>query len=119
MAVHVQTRGVTRHSTHVEIAIYYTCAEAVQNALKHAHGASGVWILLRQTHVLTLEVRDDGPGFTPPGAGSGVRAHDGLRNMRDRLEAVGGRLTVDASPGHGARILGVVPLDSGDLTRIG
>ncbi|HEX5621428.1 MAG TPA: hypothetical protein VFX51_23590 [Solirubrobacteraceae bacterium] len=34
----------------------------------------------------------------------------GLGNMRDRIEAVGGRLTIDSSPGHGTRIRGTVPL---------
>jgi signal transduction histidine kinase len=109
--VHVQTRGLTRQSTEVETAVYFTCAEAVQNAIKHAHGMSAVWIDLRQSHVIALEVRDDGPGFTPPRADQVVPDQNGLRNMRDRLEAVGGRLTVDASPGHGTRIIGVVPLE--------
>jgi signal transduction histidine kinase len=109
MAVHVQTRGLTRHSTEVETAIYFTCAEALQNAIKHAPGASGVWIVLRQGRELELEVRDDGPGFAPPRPDDAAAPQDGLRNMRDRLEAVGGRLTVDSSPGHGTRITGFVP----------
>ena len=108
--VHVQARGLTRHSAEVETAIYFTCAEAMQNAIKHANGACGLWITLRQNHELTLEVLDDGPGFSPPLPDQVVAGQDGLRNMRDRLEAVGGRLTIDASPGHGTRITGIVPL---------
>jgi len=57
-------------------------------------------------------VRDDGVGFIPPLHGNGNGAsHCGLRNMRDRLEAVGGRLTIEAAPGHGTRISGRLPLD--------
>jgi signal transduction histidine kinase len=90
----------------IESAVYFTCIEALQNALKHAGGATGVWINLSQTrNRLRFEVRDDGPGFT-------VDDHDGrgLRNMRDRVEAAGGDLTVQAGPGHGTRVRGWVEL---------
>jgi hypothetical protein len=59
--VHVVAVGVTRHPIEVESAVYFTCVEAVQNALTHGHGATGVWIRLGQTpHRLAFEVRDDG-----------------------------------------------------------
>jgi signal transduction histidine kinase len=106
LPVHVIAVGLSRHPTEVESATYFTCAEAIQNAAKHADGATGVWIQLRQTaDRLSFEVRDDGPGFRP----TAVEGH-GLRNMRDRIEAVGGRLTVESEPGRGTRIAGSVPL---------
>jgi signal transduction histidine kinase len=107
LTVHLQVTGVTRHPQEVEAAVYYTIAEALQNAAKHASAATSVGLTLRQAGVLELEVRDDGPGFVP-GEQNGT---SGLRNMRDRLEAVGGRLTLDTAPGRGTRILGRVPLD--------
>jgi signal transduction histidine kinase len=103
---HLTARGLTRQPAEVETAVYFTCLEAIQNAAKHAAGATGIWLSLRQNHALRFEVRDDGPGFVvPAGAGTG-----GLRNMRDRVEAVGGELTIDSAPGTGTRIRGVVPL---------
>ncbi|RKQ87037.1 histidine kinase/DNA gyrase B/HSP90-like ATPase [Solirubrobacter pauli] len=112
LPVHVQLRRLTRHSRQVETAIYFTCVEALQNAVKHAHGASGVWIAVTQDAVLSFEIRDDGAGFTPPPeTGGNVPGHIGLRNMRDRLEAVGGSLVVESAPGHGTRISGRLPLD--------
>jgi signal transduction histidine kinase len=108
LRVHLQVRGITRLPRQVETAVYFTCAEAVQNAVKHAPRASGLWLTLTQDAVLSFEVRDDGPGFSPLEAGA--VGHDGLRNMRDRLEALGGRLTIDAAPGRGTRVIGVVPL---------
>ena len=99
-------RDITRHPPEVETAVYYTCLEAVQNAFKHAGRASGIWVSLRQNHELRFEVRDDGAGFMPPDGD----ANGGLRNMRDRIEAVGGQLTIDSAPGHGTRIRGTVPL---------
>jgi signal transduction histidine kinase len=105
VAVRVQTFGLTRHSDDIDTAVYFTCVEALQNAVKHA-GATRVRITLRQTDMLTVEVRDDGRGFDPRSAEEG----SGLRNMRDRIEAVGGTLTIESAPGPGTRILAYVPL---------
>jgi signal transduction histidine kinase len=79
----------------------------MQNAAKHALGATGIRVVLSEGDgALGVEVRDDGPGFdpddTPPGAG--------LTNMRDRLAAVGGELEVRSAPGTGTRVLAVIPL---------
>jgi signal transduction histidine kinase len=105
MPIHLQFRGLTRQPEEIETAVYFLCLEAVQNAVKHGDGATGVWITVAQHRLLSVEVRDDGPGFAP-----GVNGNGGLRNMRDRVEAVGGQLTIDASPGHGTRILGAIPI---------
>lgn len=106
LGTHLETRAVTRQPAEVETAVYFTCVEAVQNASKHAEGATSLWLTLQQDRALRFEVRDDGLGFEPPIAG----LEGGLRNMRDRVEAIGGRLTIDSSLGHGTRIRGVVPL---------
>jgi signal transduction histidine kinase len=106
LPVHVVATGVTRHPIEIEGATYFTCVEAVQNALKHAHGASGVWIKLAQKgDRLCFEVRDDGPGFVLDGAQG-----RGLRNMRDRIEAISGRLVIDTRPGFATRVSGSVPV---------
>jgi signal transduction histidine kinase len=105
LPIHLSTCRVSRQPAEIELAIYYVCMEALQNVQKHARGATAVWITVRQDDRLTLEVRDDGAGFVPVPASSG-----GLRNMSDRIEAVGGRLTVDSSPGHGTHLFAAVPL---------
>ena len=97
---------MTRHPIKIESAVYFSCSEALQNAAKHAAGASGVWLRLSQTpRALRFEVRDDGAGFTPD-------EHDGrgLRNMHDRMDAVGGRLAIESRPGHGTCVRGYVAL---------
>jgi signal transduction histidine kinase len=105
LPIHLQCRALTRQPQEIETSVYFVCLEAVQNTIKHADGATGVWITLAQHRLLSLEVRDDGPGFAPAPGTNG-----GLTNMRDRVEAVGGQLTIDASPGHGTRILAVIPI---------
>jgi signal transduction histidine kinase len=104
LPVHVVATGVTRHPIKIESAVYFSCSEALQNAVTHAAGASAVWVRLRQTaQSLHFEVHDDGAGFRPD-------EHDGrgLRNMHDRMSAVGGWLTIDSRPGHGTHVLGDV-----------
>jgi signal transduction histidine kinase len=106
LRTHLVTRRLTRQPPEVETAIYFTCVEAVQNASKHAEGATSVWVTLQQDRALRFEVSDDGRGFEPPIGG----LEGGVRNMRDRMEAIGGWLTIDSAFGHGTRIRGVVPL---------
>jgi signal transduction histidine kinase len=104
--VHVVAVGITRHPVEIESAVYFTCVEAFQNALKHAADATDVWIKLNQRPGrLSFEVSDDGPGFT-------VDDHDGrgLRSMHDRIEAIGGVVTVDSQLGRGTRVVGSVKL---------
>jgi signal transduction histidine kinase len=106
LPVRVIAAGVTRHPIEIEGATYFTCVEAAQNALKHAQGATGIRIELTETRkLLRFEVLDDGAGFAP-GAVDGR----GLRNMRDRIEAIGGHLAVESAPGRGTRVAGAVPL---------
>ena len=99
--------SVGRYPPQVESAVYYCCLEAVQNATKH--GGTGVEIAIKLNEVraeLRFEVRDDGPGFDPSTPHDGV----GLRNMRDRIDALHGRLEIATAPGRGSRVAGVIPL---------
>jgi signal transduction histidine kinase len=74
-------------------------SEALANALKHADAGRVEVEIGYGGGQLTLEVRDDGRGFDAAAA-----AGSGLRNMDDRVEALGGRLTVRGRPGEGAHI---------------
>jgi signal transduction histidine kinase len=106
LPVHVTAVGITRHAIEIEGGVYFTCVEAAQNALKHARGATGIWIDLREKrNALSFEIRDDGSGF-----GRDHVDGRGLRNMHDRIEAIGGRLAVESEPGPGTRVSGFVPL---------
>ena len=107
LRVDVRAPGLRRLAPGLETAVYFTCREALQNAAKHGEGATRAWVSLDQgPWLLTFEVSDDGAGYDQAVA----RAGSGLRNMRDRVESVGGTLTVESSPGHGTHVRGVVPL---------
>ncbi len=98
---------IGRHPAQLELAIYYACLEAVRNATKHAGDGATISISLREdVDSLTFEVSDDGPGFDPSTAHSGM----GLQNLHDRLGFVGGRVSIDSAPGRGTVVFGAVPL---------
>jgi signal transduction histidine kinase len=103
----VETDGVARYPQEVESAVYFCVLEALNNAAKYAE-ASHVAVTLARAHgQVTSAVTDDGRGFDPTVTGYGT----GLQGMADRLDAVGGRLEVESSPGAGASIHGAVRVD--------
>lgn len=105
------THRIDRHPDDVETAVYFCCLEGLQNVRKHAGADAHAEIRLSQdADELAFEIIDDGIGHQPGAAGS---AGTGLTNMRDRLVAVGGSLTIDASPGRGTRLHGRIPLRHG------
>lgn len=104
MPVTVQTTGLQRYTREAESAIYFCVLEAMQNAINHSAAASVIVMVEDRGDVLGFEVRDDGMGFDPGSVGNG------LVNAADRLEAVGGLLTVDSSPGRGTVVAGQIPV---------
>jgi signal transduction histidine kinase len=99
--------GAERLPTAVEAALYFFAMEAVQNAAKHARADAITVSLRRDGPDLTLSVVDDGAGFDAARAEE-VRTGAGLANMRDRLDAVGGSVTLTSAPGRGTSVVAVV-----------
>jgi signal transduction histidine kinase len=96
------------------LALYRAAQEGLTNARKHAD-ASAVTLTVRLDPTGgRLEVADEGRGFDPAGSGSGDGGGFGLTAMRERLELVGGTLTVDSAPGAGTRLTATVPSSTMD-----
>jgi len=94
-----------RFSEDVEGAAYFVACESLTNVAKHA-GTDGARLRLsRFYNLLCLAVEDSGRGFQPNGARSG-----GLANIRDRVEALHGRLTIESQVGAGTSIRAELPL---------
>jgi signal transduction histidine kinase len=102
----VAVHGTASWPQDIEAAVYFCCLEAMQNAVKHAPDATSLSVVLDLRGDLRFEVRDDGPGFSLAEDDAG----HGLVNMRDRIEAVGGRLDVFSACGAGTRVSGSIPL---------
>jgi signal transduction histidine kinase len=92
-----------RAAATAEAAIYYTVAEALTNVTKHAHATRASVTVGATDGALVAEVLDDGVGGARPTAGSG------LRGLADRMEAVGGTLSVESPPGGGTRVRAHAP----------
>jgi signal transduction histidine kinase len=88
----------------VEVAAYYVVAESLTNAAKHAQASSVTVTARADGERLYLIVRDDGVGGATSGKGSG------LIGLKDRVEALGGRLTVSSQVGSGTTLNAIVPL---------
>lgn len=88
----------------VEVAAYYAAAEALTNAAKHAAASRARVTLERHDGLVCLRVSDDGVGGADASTGSG------LTGIRDRVEALGGSLTVCSPHGQGTVLDVALPL---------
>ena len=82
----------------VEVAAYYLVAESVTNAARYAEATKATVSVTCKGQWAVVEVRDDGIGRADPARGTG------LRGLRDRVEALDGRLSVTSAPGEGTTI---------------
>jgi signal transduction histidine kinase len=91
----------------LENAIYRMVQEALRNACQHSESEKVTVTLVQEGQDIRLEVRDIGVGFAPGAVGKG---HFGLESIRQRARLLGGRLSIDSSPGVGTAVQVVVPI---------
>jgi signal transduction histidine kinase len=106
LGVSVMADDIGRYPAEIEAAVYFCCLEALQNAAKHAEGATVEIHLREESGGLVFDVSDNGPGFD---AAVATQGH-GFLNMSDRVGAIGGTVRWDSTPGHGAAVVGSIPL---------
>ena len=104
----VHVRGEREVPLQVEQALFRVVQEALANVARHSGAKRAEVDLIYTANTLTLRVSDDGRGFDP--------ADDrdqgfGLQSMRERMEGLGGRVSVESAPGEGTRVTCVCPLD--------
>jgi len=91
----------------VEIACYYVVAEALTNVAKHARAAEAHVRFARGDGRVRVTVSDDGVGGADPAGGSG------LVGIADRLEALGGSVSLTSPPGAGTTLVAKLPVAPG------
>jgi signal transduction histidine kinase len=89
----------------VEVAAYFVASEALANAAKHSEGSVVHVNLETQGGIARLAIRDDGVGGAEPDAGTG------LIGLTDRVEAIGGTMTIASPSGRGTSILVELPIE--------
>jgi signal transduction histidine kinase len=102
--VELEVRTVGRLSESVEVAAYYVVSETLTNAAKHSH-ASRVQVEVEvRDRALCIAVADDGVGGADATRGSG------LLGLKDRVEAIGGTISIESREGVGTSLTAVLPL---------
>jgi GAF domain-containing protein len=107
--VRLDVQVEVRLPDHIEIAAYYVVTEALTNAAKHAHATAADVEVASAGGVLHVCVRDDGRG------GAGFGHGSGLAGLRDRAEALGGRLWLHSPPGEGTTLRVQLPVGQARL----
>lgn len=85
---------------------------ALANVREHAGASAAAITLSFLGDQAVLDVADDGQGFEPDAAGPGGGRGYGLPAMRARLRQLGGRLTVESTPGEGTVVSAAIPLEN-------
>jgi signal transduction histidine kinase len=106
LPVTVEANGIGRYPQDTEAALYFCILEALQNIQKYAQASSATVRLRTDGDQLCVEVADDGRGFDVITTLRG----NGLTNMEDRLQALGGTLQIASSPGHGTTLRASIPV---------
>lgn len=111
LPIQIKAMVARRLPSPVEVALYRVVQEALTNTTKHAR-ASRVSIEVRRIGgVLCCSIQDDGAGFDVRAAQSGEgRRGLGLIGMQERLNAIGGTLSIDSAPERGTKLLIRVPM---------
>jgi len=117
LVVDVEARlGDSRLPPEAETALYRIVQEALTNVVKHAAARRVSITLVRKEASAVVVIEDDGRGFDPEAVRAGAL---GFTGMRERVELVGGRLTVEASPGAGTTLVAEVHITDGTTSDDG
>ena len=102
-----------RLSANLEIGLFRIAQEALNNIAKHAEAASANLNIARQASTIALCIEDDGKGFLHDKNPHADRREQGMGmiNMRERVEALNGALTIESQPGRGTKIIIELPLN--------
>jgi len=110
--VTVEYGHLGRYPREVASAVCFSALEALNNVAKYSE-ASHASIRLEAGAELRFRVSDDGVGFDPRTTGYGT----GVQGMVDRVEAVGGALRIESSPGSGTTVSGAIPVSTREVER--
>ncbi len=89
------------------IAVYRLVQECLENLQRHAATLSASVVVRQAEQLVLVQVSDSGQGFDPQRV---APKHHGLRQLRHRIEALGGRMVIVSAPGRGTEVEAMLPL---------
>jgi two-component system nitrate/nitrite sensor histidine kinase NarX len=92
-----------------QVQILRVVQEALTNVRKHSGAGSAVVRIANGSEWVTFSIEDDGRGFDLGGTLLDRDSGFGLHTMRERMELIGGTLSIDSAPGRGTRVIARVP----------
>jgi PAS domain S-box-containing protein len=111
----LETMGQARRLDHsIEITLFEAVREVLSNVIKHSRASSTTVRLAYAPRAVSVEVQDDGVGFSPADASAMQtdRRSLGLLSVRERMDFLNGAVEIHSSPGRGTRVRLTVPLDA-------
>jgi two-component system sensor histidine kinase DegS len=119
LPVEMQEQG-NEHELEADLqrAVVRIVGEALRNVAQHAAARHATVTLSYRDTDVVVTVADDGAGFDLPtmSASAEANSHFGLIGMRERAEAVGGRVVVTSTPGSGTTVEATIPYEASRAT---
>lgn len=97
-----------RYHLNIEVGLYRIAQEAIHNAIKHSNAAKIRVVLEKNPGILELYITDNGIGMIPK---SSQKNGNGIFNMQERTELIGGTFKVLTKPNKGTRVYVCIPID--------
>lgn len=104
-----------RLSSEVETAIFRVVQEALTNILKYAKAKSVSVIIMKNSHMISVIIEDDGVGFNVESVlnKDPSKYNLGIRGMQERVSILGGTLNIESETGEGTAVMVKLPLTDG------
>jgi len=102
----------------VKIALFRVAQEALNNVVKHANATSASIHLTYREKEVSIQVQDDGHGFTADSLNRQNHPTWGLMGMRERAALLGGRLDLQSEPGRGTVVEVAIPDEQGEGMKV-
>jgi signal transduction histidine kinase len=110
LEVSIDIQGKARRlDSVIETVLFRVAQEALHNVVRHAQSRQAWIFLVFQSQEITLKIEDSGAGFNPIQSFAPPRGW-GLAGMRERVESVGGQLSLQSEPGKGTIVEVAVPV---------
>jgi signal transduction histidine kinase len=107
----ISPEGLERLPIGVELSLFRIAQEATTNIIRHAKASHASFVVLRQTHEVTMLVEDNGQGFDFAAASQKGDQCLGLMGMKERVNLLGGSFVIESAPGEGTTIRVRIPLE--------